>query len=157
MLPEFKEGTVGAWRLDFQARTNAANASQCLGCGTLAPARIREQAANDKPVVAAISLSVKASSFGAISRLNHASSRCPGCSRDQLIAAMPLADRLASRPAHDGIAARIVAGGGLCYEGLACGLDRAESMLAAGLGHTRLAVPAPALEHRLAAHRARDR
>jgi hypothetical protein len=36
---------------------------------------MREQAASDKPVAAAISASVKASSFGAISRLNHASSR----------------------------------------------------------------------------------
>jgi hypothetical protein len=36
---------------------------------------MREQAASDKPVAAAISLNVKASSFGAISRLNHASSR----------------------------------------------------------------------------------
>ena len=41
----------------------------------------REQAASDKPVALAISLSEKASSFGTISRLNHASSHCPGCSR----------------------------------------------------------------------------
>jgi hypothetical protein len=46
--------------------------------------RMREQAARDKPVAPAISASVKASSFGAISRLNHASSRWPGCSRAQL-------------------------------------------------------------------------
>jgi hypothetical protein len=36
---------------------------------------MREHAASDKPVAAAISLSVKPSSFGATSRLNHASSR----------------------------------------------------------------------------------
>ena len=40
--------------------------------------RMREQAARDKPVAAVISLSVKASSFGAISRLNRASSPGPG-------------------------------------------------------------------------------
>jgi hypothetical protein len=59
-------------------------ASQCRGCGTFARARIREHAASDKPVAVAISRSEKASSFGAISRLNHASSRWPGCSRAQL-------------------------------------------------------------------------
>jgi hypothetical protein len=32
---------------------------------------MREQAASDKPLAAAISLSANASSFGAISRLNH--------------------------------------------------------------------------------------
>jgi hypothetical protein len=37
-----------------------------------------------KPVTLAISLSVKASNLGAISRLNHTSSRWPGCSRAQL-------------------------------------------------------------------------
>jgi hypothetical protein len=36
---------------------------------------MRGQAASDKPVAAAIPLSVNASSFGAISRLNQASSR----------------------------------------------------------------------------------
>jgi hypothetical protein len=36
---------------------------------------MREHAASDKPVAAAISLSENASSLGAISRLNHASSR----------------------------------------------------------------------------------
>ncbi len=59
-------------------------ASQCRGCGTLAAERIREQAESDKPVAAAISRSEKPSSFGAISRLNQASSRWPGCSRAQL-------------------------------------------------------------------------
>jgi hypothetical protein len=63
--------------------TSSRNFSQCRGCGTLAPARMREQAASDKLVAAAISASVKASSFGAISRLNQASSRRPGCSRAQ--------------------------------------------------------------------------
>jgi hypothetical protein len=45
------------------------------GCGILAPARMREQAAaaSDKPVAAAISASVNASSFAAVSRVNHAS------------------------------------------------------------------------------------
>ena len=45
---------------------------------------MREQAARDKPVALPISLSEKASSFGTISRLNHASSRWPRCSRAQL-------------------------------------------------------------------------
>src|SRR5579863_6060210 len=58
-------------------------APQCRGCGTFTPARIREHAASDKPVAAAISLSEKPSSFGAISRLNQSSSRWPGCSRAQ--------------------------------------------------------------------------
>jgi len=44
---------------------------------------MREQAASDNPVAAAISASEKASSFGAISRLNHPLSRSPGCSRAQ--------------------------------------------------------------------------
>ncbi len=48
----------------------------------------------------AISLSEKASSFGAISRLNHGSSRWPGCSRAQRRLRMPLADRFASRLVH---------------------------------------------------------
>ena len=66
------------------ALTNASNASQCRGCGTFAPARMREHAASESPVALPISLSEKASSFGTISRLNHASSRCSGCSRAQL-------------------------------------------------------------------------
>lgn len=49
--------------------------SQCRGCGTFAPARMREQAASESPVALAISLSENASSFGAISHLNRASSR----------------------------------------------------------------------------------
>jgi hypothetical protein len=64
--------------------TSAARRPQCLGCGTLAPAQMREEAASDKSVAAAISLSEKASSFAAISRLNPASPRWPGCSRAQL-------------------------------------------------------------------------
>jgi hypothetical protein len=67
----------------FPASTSASKLLQCRGCGTLAPARMREQAASDKPVAAAISASVNASSFDAISRLNHASSRWPRCSRAQ--------------------------------------------------------------------------
>ena len=58
--------------------------SQSLGCGNRWPARIREQAASDKLVASAISLSVKVSSFGVILRLNQASFRWPGCSRAQL-------------------------------------------------------------------------
>ena len=54
--------------------TGENKASQCLGCGTFEPARIREQAASDNPVALPISLGEKASTFGAISRLNHASS-----------------------------------------------------------------------------------
>ena len=83
---------LGAWDCSAQRRsvpceasgyalTNASNASKCLGCGTFAPARMREHAASERPVALPISLSVKASSFGAISRLNQASSRSPGCSR----------------------------------------------------------------------------
>lgn len=68
-------------RLPF---TSARNAAQCRGCGIRRPERIREQAVSDSPVTLAISLSEKPSSFGAISRLNHASSRRPGCSRAQL-------------------------------------------------------------------------
>ncbi len=45
---------------------------------------MREPAASKSPVALAISLSVNPSSFGAISRLNHASSRWPGCSCAQL-------------------------------------------------------------------------
>lgn len=37
---------------------------QCRGCGTLAPARMREQAASERPVGLPISLSENASSFG---------------------------------------------------------------------------------------------
>ena len=40
----------------------------------LAPARMHEHTASDKPVAAAISRSKNSSSFGATSRLNHASS-----------------------------------------------------------------------------------
>jgi hypothetical protein len=39
-----------------------------LACGTFTLARMREEAANDKPVASAISLSEKASSIGATSR-----------------------------------------------------------------------------------------
>lgn len=53
--------------------TSSRNASQCRGCGTFAPARMRGQAASESPAALAISLSENASSFGAISRLNEAS------------------------------------------------------------------------------------
>jgi hypothetical protein len=60
---------------------------------------MREQAASDKPVAAAISLSVNASSFGAISRLNRASSRELGSSRSPAaIASIP--SEIASRRAR---------------------------------------------------------
>jgi hypothetical protein len=58
---------------------------QAIGfrCGTFGPARMREQVASDNPVAAAISLSVNASSFGAISRLNQVKATtkrpCRGC------------------------------------------------------------------------------
>ena len=45
------------------------------------PARIREQAASDKPVALAISLSERASSFGTTSRRNHAASRSAAAPR----------------------------------------------------------------------------
>jgi hypothetical protein len=77
--------------------------------------------------------------------------------RSAAIAAMPLADCLASRVIPRGIAARIVARSGLCGERFARSLDRAESVFAARFWHARLAVPAPALEHRLATQRACDR
>jgi hypothetical protein len=44
--------------------SSVSNVCQCLGCGTLVPARMREQAASDKPVALAISLSVNLSSLG---------------------------------------------------------------------------------------------
>ena len=47
-------------------------------------ARMREQAASERSVALPISLSENASRFGAISRLNHASSRWAGCSRAQV-------------------------------------------------------------------------
>ena len=77
--------------------------------------------------------------------------------RPAAIAAMPFADRLASRAVHGGTAARIIACRSLRCERLARCVDRAETMLAPRLRHARLAMTAPALEHRLAAHRARER
>jgi hypothetical protein len=53
----------------FPASTSVTKLHLYLGCGTLAPARIREQATSDKPVAAAISLSGNGSSFGAISHV----------------------------------------------------------------------------------------
>ncbi len=60
------------------------SAGQCRGCGIFAPARMREQATSNRTVALPISLSENASSLGAISRLNQASSRWLGCSRAQL-------------------------------------------------------------------------
>src|ERR1700729_2315620 len=77
--------------------------------------------------------------------------------RPTTIAAMPLGDCLGTHAIDLAAPPRVIASCGLCCEGLARRLDRAESMLAADLRHARLAVPAPALEHRLAAHRARGR
>ena len=45
------------------------------------PARMREQAASDKPVALAIWLREEASSFGTISRRNHAASRSAAAPR----------------------------------------------------------------------------
>jgi hypothetical protein len=75
--------------------------------------------------------------------------------RPVAIAAMALADSLASRLIRCSTAARIVAGCRLCCEGFARSFHRAEAMLASRFGHAVLAMPAPALEHRLAAQRAR--
>jgi hypothetical protein len=77
--------------------------------------------------------------------------------RPAAIAAMPVRDRLASRAVRGGAAAWIVARGGLCCKNLARRLDRAETMLAPRLWHAHLAMPAPALQDWLAAHRACDR
>jgi hypothetical protein len=52
--------------------------------------RIREQAASDKPVAAAIYASENASSFDAISRMNQVSSHRAGCSRAQLRGPLPI-------------------------------------------------------------------
>jgi hypothetical protein len=77
--------------------------------------------------------------------------------RPGAIAAMPLADRLASCAVYGGAAPRIVALGGLRRERFSCGFDRAKAMFAARLGHAGFAVPTPALENRRAAQRTRDR
>src|SRR5579863_6695343 len=77
--------------------------------------------------------------------------------RPAAISAMSLADRFGSRPVHGNAAAWIVAGCGLGGECLAGRGNRAEPMLAPCLWHARIAMPAPALEHRRAAHRARAR
>jgi DNA-binding phage protein len=71
---------------------------------------MREQAASDNPVALPIFLSENASSFGATSRLKHASSRWPGCSlaRPAAISAVGVADRLAWRTAYAGAAPWII-------------------------------------------------
>ena len=76
--------------------------------------------------------------------------------RPAAVAAVPLADRLTSRSVNGGAAPRVVAGRGLRCERLARGFDRSKAMFAPSLRHARVAVPTPALEDRLAAHRARD-
>jgi hypothetical protein len=75
--------------------------------------------------------------------------------RPVAIAAMPFADRFASRAVRGSTSTRITPGSALRFERLAGYFDRAQAMLASSLGRARIAVPAPALEHRLAAHRAR--
>ena len=81
---DVRRGRAQSQRVSIYGSVSLFKASQCLACGTLVSARMREQAASDSPVASAISLSENASSFGATSRLNHASSRGPGCSRAQL-------------------------------------------------------------------------
>ena len=73
------------------------------------------------------------------------------------IAAVSVADRLATRKVHVGLAPWIVTCGSLGCEHFASCFDRSQALLAPGLRHARIAVAAPALEHRLAAQRARDR
>ncbi len=138
--------------------TSASKAPQCRGCGTCVPARIREQAASDEPVAAAISASVNVSSFGrdlALEPRPVALARVPAS--PAAIAAVPLADCFASHAIHRSAATRIGARSCLRRKRLAGPLDSAETVLAPRLGHARLAVSPPALEHRLAAERARDR
>ena len=60
--------------------------------------------------------------------------------RPATIAAMPRADRLASRTVHDGAAPRIVTRCGLRCERFACGFDRTKAVLAPCLRHTRFAM-----------------
>jgi ferredoxin len=88
----------------FPASTSASKPSQCRGCGICVQARMREQAASDNPVAAAISPAA--------------------------VTAMALADRLATRAVPCGTAARIVASRCLRRERLASRFDRAEAMLA---------------------------
>jgi hypothetical protein len=71
--------------------------------------------------------------------------------RPAAIAAVCVADCLASRTVYGGAAPWIVARFGLHGECLASRGDRAEAMLAARYRHARLAMTTPALEHRLAA------
>ncbi|MFZ0032160.1 MAG: hypothetical protein WAK84_09845 [Candidatus Cybelea sp.] len=68
---------------------------------------------------------------------------------------MPFTDRLASRAVYGGATPRIIALGSLRRERLTRGFDRALAMLASCSGHARVAMPAPALKHRLTAHLAR--
>jgi hypothetical protein len=53
----FAEGVFGPSAATLYAATSLRKTSQCLGCGTRVPARMREQAARDKPVALAIWLS----------------------------------------------------------------------------------------------------
>jgi hypothetical protein len=102
-------------------------------------------------------LSENASSFGAISRLNHASSRWPGMlARPAAIAVVPLADGRASRAVHRGAAPRIVARGSLRCGRFASHFDRAQAVFTPCFRHACLAMTAPSLQNRLAAQRALD-
>jgi hypothetical protein len=85
--------------------------SQWRARGARAPERLREHAASDSLVAAAISRSEKASSIGAVSRLNDASSLWPGCSRAQLRLRRWPSLIASPRVIPRGTAARIVARG----------------------------------------------
>jgi hypothetical protein len=77
--------------------------------------------------------------------------------RPAAVAAVPVRDRFAARLIHSRAAARIGGRRGLRCERFASRGDRAQTMLAPCLRYARFAVASPALEHRLAAHRARGR
>ena len=77
--------------------------------------------------------------------------------RPAAIAAVSVANRLASRFIHDSAAARIDASGSVRCEHFASLCDRAQSVLAPCFRHAGIAMAAPALEDRFAAHRARGR
>ena len=118
---------------------------------------MREQAASERPVALPISLSEKRI------ELRHDLTFKPCLvtltrmlARPAAIAAMSFADRFASHSVYGSAAPWIVALGSLRREHFASRFDRAESMLAPCLGHARLAMTPPALEHRLAAYRARN-
>jgi hypothetical protein len=77
--------------------------------------------------------------------------------RPTAIAAVSVADRLASRTVHVGAAPRIVARSGLRCQRIASRFDRSQSVLAPRFWHARIAMAPPSLEDWLAAYRARNR